>query len=164
MQIEISGQPCIEDYLHAQFLHLRNWKSLVVLGAALAVIIWLCIQAYPRQGLWAFLPLGVFPVLLGVSFIILRGRIVKVWKQEPLAQEPVTGTVTAAELRLRGQSWKSTKAFRDFTRYQMGSDLIVLYEGRRAMRILPRRYFHSEADWKTFCELVRRSVGAGAGA
>jgi len=154
--IPFDGTLTYQHYRDAQRLHCSDrfavW-SVIAFGATLAVIATvLSIQA--GEGPW--LPLGAigltafFLAMLGVREWSFR----KTWKSHKLLRGRMQGALTEDGLVVESDHSSARLPWSQLHQWQASPNLLLIYQARNALNILPRELFGSDKDWAAARELA----------
>jgi YcxB-like protein len=156
-----------EDYIQAQYLHMRpsSWQK--YLGIALLSLWLVAVVASAFQSVSLNNMLGIFlPTLFFSLIYILILLVVLPWNVRRIfsQQQTLRGeyeTVISPEVIETTSKYGTTKIpLSDFHKYKVGKDLILLYQSQSLFHMFPRRFFVSEEDFKTFLSYLGANLGS----
>lgn len=163
--MKIQAKLTAEDYVQAQFLHLRprpvfKWLgALLVLLALLAVgaSTWACMQG---RGPWHR------PVILvaTLSYLFIWFRLWlprktrKIFAQQKLLHEPMEIEITPAGFSTTATYGTSHLEWRALHKYKAGKELMLVYQSDVIFHMFPRRWFASDADWNQLRAYLQQSL------
>lgn len=157
-QIEVS------DYVQAQYLHLRPRPLIKWLGIFLIVLfVLVTLQQIiiPQGGRITILPY----ILIAVGFylVIIYGiwlpyRTKKIYKQQKTLQEPFESEISSDEFISTNSLGTARLRWKDFHKYKVGKDMILVYQSDLMFHMFPRRWF-CEGDYERFLEILNSALG-----
>lgn len=152
------------DYVRAQYLHLRprpviRWLGILLVALSLLV---LCQQIFiPPEGTISALPFILFAVLAYLVIVYgawLPYRTKKIYKQQKTLQEAFDSELTEEEF-ISTTSFGSTRLkWRDFYKYKVGKDMILVYQSDAIFHMFPRRWF-PDGEYDRLIEILRSMLG-----
>jgi len=153
-----------EDYIRAQFLHLRprpviKWVGLLIVVAALA----LGIQqlAFPPSGTitWApFAILGGLAYFAAIYGILLPLKTRKIYRQQKTLQEPYESEVTDEVYATVSVLGTTSMPWKEFHKYKMNKDMLLVYQSDVIYHMFPKRWF-TEDQFTEFKAILQRQLG-----
>jgi hypothetical protein len=83
-----------------------------------------------------------------------KSQVKKAWQSNRLLREEVYGTIDRDEIIWQHAYGELRLPWEFILQYREISDIILLYTAINQALLLPRDFFHSEADWQQFKQLV----------
>lgn len=162
--MKLHCQITLEDYIKAQFLHLRprpiiKWVSVLIVLTALALSIQQLVL--PPSGAITWTP---FAILGGLAYfaiiygVILPLRIKKIYRQQKSLQEPYESELTDKTYASVSVHGAATMPWNMFHKYKMNKDTILVYQSDAIYHIFPKRWF-TEEQFADFQEILHRHLG-----
>ncbi|MEI6330371.1 MAG: YcxB family protein [Pseudanabaena sp. ELA645] len=144
-----------EDYIKAQYLHLRPSPWLKYLGIA-------CLSlAFTSGSLTALINILLFGLIYTLFILfILPWNVRRIFSQQKTLQveHEIVISPEMIETISDNGTWKMRLS--DFHEYKVGKDLILLYQSQALFHIFPRRFFVLEEDFKTFLSSLEANLGS----
>lgn len=162
MKIRCQIEPA--DYVRAQYLHLRPRPLIKWLGiflVALFLLVSLQQIFIPADGKISALPfilLAVLAYLVITYGVWLPYRTKKIYKQQKTLQEPYDSELTDDEFISTNSIGAARIKWRDFHKYKVGRDMILLYQSDLIFHMFPRRWF-GEGEYDRFLAILKSSLG-----
>ena len=156
-----------EDYIKAQYLHMRPSPWLKYLGIAL-LSFWLVILvalAFPSGSLIsvfdAFTPILFFGLIyVLILFVILPWNGRRIFSQQKTLQAEYEIVISPEMIETTSDHGTMRMRLSDFHKYKVGKDLILLYQSQALFHMFPRRFFTSEEDFRTFLSYLEANLGS----
>lgn len=153
-----------EDYIRAQFLHLRprpviKWVGLLIVVGALALGVQQLI--FPPSGAITWEPFAIlgalayFAVIYGV-LLPLKAR--KIFKQQKTLQVPYESELTDEAYAAVSVHGTATIAWKEFHKYKMNKDTILVYQSDAIYHMFPKRWF-TEEQFIEFKSILQTQLG-----
>ena len=169
MDIEFSGYHRRAAYFHAVYVAYRPTLRMVANRALMAVALASLYFAYqlilapdralpfldPSRLPWHILAFVVFCLLLAEPFLAPFYVAIRLWR-DPSVHLEWQGRADARGITFsasgRNLRWDS------FRGMILESDGIIFKTGSAGFLSLPREFFHSDSDWRQFCNLAEKKV------
>ena len=153
-----------EDYIRAQFLHLRprpviKWVGLLIVVAALALGIQQLI--FPPSGAITWTP---FAILGGLAYfaimycVLLPLKTRKIFKQQQTLQIPYESELTDDAFASVSVHGNATMPWSVFHKYKLNKNIILLYQSDAIYHMFPKRWF-TENEFTEFRAILQRHLG-----
>jgi len=161
--IEIKGTLLAEDYVSAQYLHLRPRPIFRIFGIiVLALFLW--------AG-WYSLTSGEPDVLdyiffLAMGYLILNFAVYLPWKtrriyrQQKALQRELTMKFDEVGVNAENENGRSRTSWEDFHKWKANDQLILLYLSDCLYHMVPKRFFTDVGDFEQLRELLPGKIGS----
>jgi hypothetical protein len=154
-----------EDYIKAQYLHMRPSPWLKYFGIALLSLWLVFFIALASRSLTtavdAFIPILFFGVTYAlIIFAIIPWNVRRIFSQQKTLQAEYETVISPETIEATSEYGKTTIRLSDFYKYKIGKDIILLYQSQALFHIFPRRFFVSEEDFKTFLSYLETNLGS----
>ncbi len=150
-RVEFKGTITFDIFASAQHLFTGyKWLSLLLLplmmiGFALPS----CQSSSERTALF---------VLSSLSIPLLYFNQKRKWryyyKNSPYLKEPLCGIVSSDSITVQDNAGKSETPWSRFIKYKARKDIVLLYLGPNAFKIIAKQFFATREDWETARRLV----------
>lgn len=147
-----------EDYLQAQYLHLRGFPSrlflpLVILGLMAAY--WFTLGTIPP---WLIGAAGGL-VLFSIAFftVILPLRCKRIFRQQKMLHSSFEAEITPDTYTARSERGTACIKWTDFHKYRVGKKAILVYQSDVVFHPFPTRIF-SEAQLAEFKAILEKNL------
>jgi YcxB-like protein len=156
-----------EDYILATRLQLGRVRPFlkVLLWAIMAPCAALGLFLEVRQALkghpdWMalFLPLAIGYLPL-YWYVLLPKKMRKIFRQQRALQVPVTVELSASEFKGTSSLGTFRMPLKDFHKWILSKDMILLFHSDAVLHMLPRRCFASQEDFTTAAGYLREALG-----
>ena len=158
--MELKGTITSEDYVAAQWLHVRPRGTYAVVGIALLVAaawaIWYSFSVPSLRGN-GWLLVGSLGLIVASGGWI-RYKAIRVYRQHKALQRPIHLESTAVGLYGENETGHSTTPWTDYLRWKEGKTLFLLYVSDQMFHIIPKRFFNSESDITEFRNVLAANV------
>ena len=159
-----------EDYIKAQYLHIRPSPWLKYLGIALLSLwlVFLVASVFPLgSSTSAFgavthiLSFGlIYALIIYITFrVILPWNVRRIFSQQKTLQVEYETVLSPEMFETTSENGTMRMRLSDFHKYKVGKDLILLYQSQALFHMFPRRFFASEEDFKTFLSYLEANLG-----
>lgn len=163
--MKIRASLTTQDYIKAQYVHLRprpliKWCGVSLIGLAL----WVCFVQlfFPPHGriTWrSFVMIGLLALLVILFWVVLPRTAKTIFGQQKSLQ-------VVREIEITPEGCTSSSAFgvvtmkwKDFHKYKVGRDLILVYHSDPLFQMFPKRWFSAD-EYTQFQEYLRANLGA----
>jgi hypothetical protein len=162
MKIQCQIEP--SDYVQAQYLHFRlrplTKLLLVVLSVLLVVVSLHQIIILQDIKITGF---SIILLAVGVYYAIVFGawlpyRTKKIYWQQKALQEPFVAEISSDEFVSTNSIGTARLRWKDFHKYKVGKNLILVYQSDAIFHMFPRRWF-GEGEYETLLEILKSSLG-----
>jgi hypothetical protein len=155
-----------EDYIRAQYLHVRPRPVFLAAGvlmvvAALTIIV-LKLFVYPST-MSQPAPYVLFAVLVYLAlrfFVIMPMSAKRIYREQKTLHDPYEVEITEETIRFASRHGGSSAAWRQLHKYKVGKDFILLYPSRETFHMFPRRWF-SDEQFTEFQGILARHLKRG---
>lgn len=144
-----------DDYVRAQYLHLRPNTTVALSALVLAGLIAYGLYASPS---WVGLVAAAY--FLSWLFIFVPWRARRHYRSTPAMAEPFTLAVTDEGLRFERRSGSTTVPWNRLRRWRYNRSLVLLYLQRDAFFLVARHGFADDAAYVDFLSALGRHLGA----
>lgn len=164
--MKIACQLTEEDYVRAQYLHLRPrpvfFAALVLMLAAAVVLIVLKLFVHPSATTQPapYVMLAVLGYLAARFFFIMPMSAKRIYREQKTLHDPYEVEITEETIRFTSQHGDSSAAWRQLHKYKVGRDFILLYPSREVFHMFPRRWF-SDEQFAEFQGILGRHLRRG---
>ena len=163
--MELNGRIAVEDFLAAQWVHVRPRRSLAVVGVTLLGLLILAMAASflgRRQSLtdpmvW-ILP-GILAYLVFIAFVWVPRKVRRSYSQRKDFQHEISMMVTSAGVEARTEQGYCVKPWSDYLKWKEGKNVFLLYLSDQLFQIVPKRFFAAREDIDAFRNVIRQSIG-----
>lgn len=154
----IQGTVTEQDYVAAQWLHLRPRPFLSIVGCLLLILaIW---AAYVGKSITI---VAVLTYLLLYFLILLPWKSRRAFRQYKALSERLTVEVREDGIFLKREHGEGLVPWSHIVKWKTNSKLTVIYPSTNIFYLLPRHLFGSEGAYKEFLSLLGTQVGKAAG-
>ena len=155
--MHIHGQLNEEDYVAAQFLHMRPSLPYAITGVLLLVIMLVvCALDHSKESLIALAALAFFALML---FVYTPYRARRTFREYKALSEPVTYEIRDDGLYARREHGEGLVPWADLVKSKKNQKLILLYPARNIFYMLPQRLFGDAEQFESFALLVSNKLG-----
>lgn len=155
-----------EDYIKAQYLHMRPSPWLKYLGIALLSLCLVIVVASAfssiafEQVASTFAPLLFLGLLYAfILFVILPWNVRRVFAQQKTLQGEYETIISPEMIETTSEHGTTRMRLSDFYKYKVSKDIILLYQSQALFHMFPRRFFTSEEDFNTFLSYLEANLG-----
>ncbi len=156
-----------EDYIQAQYLHMRPSPWLKYLGIAflsfwLVVLVALALSTRSLSSVLSTATPILFLCLIYafILFVILPWNVRRIFSQQKTLQIEYETAISPETIESTSEHGTMRMRLSDFHKYKVGKDLILVYQSQVIFHMFPRRFFSSEADFKTFLSYLEANLGS----
>lgn len=164
--MKLAGQVTEKDYVASQWLHLRPRPIFKILLTLLLVLLmwvmgiaihqWLNGKGWEPAVGWVFGGILYFALILGV---VRPYKFRKIYRESKLLHDPFEWEFSDQGLVCKSVKGEARLSWDDFLKWREGKDLILLYQNRALMNILPKRGFESPESLEATLTLIRKKMG-----
>ena len=163
--LEMSGVLEANDYIRAQYLHLRPRLLYKIIGVVVLALVvwgyWLALNDTPYDA-WDILFLAL-PILLVFQFTVyLPWKTRRLYRQQKAMQRHLTYTIDDHGISVESDNGTWKTPWEDVHRFKMNDRLILLYVSDCLYQILPKRFLSEPNDYERLRGLVMEKVSKGA--
>lgn len=159
--ITLRNQLKPEDYIKAQYLHLRPNPRIIQIGGAIAAFLILaCFILYPIEAVISLLAPLVFLAFLyaTILFVVFPWQARRIFSQQKSLQGEFEILIFPERIEINSTRGNMRMQLSDFHKYKVNKDMIVLYHSQAMFNIFPRRFFASDAEFKTFISYLKANL------
>jgi len=155
--VPFNGRLSKSDYLRAMRLNLRPRTSAILAYAIfLAIMLVGCAVKIAQGEAITYLPGMLMVLLFPVMYFLLPLKIANDnWNTHKLIREPYEGEASPAGVRIKSAVGEATLPWDSYFASRMTPSIVILYQSKTIVHMLPRTLFASDADWEGFRALVR---------
>lgn len=152
--MHIKGTILEQDYVSAQFLHLRPRRSVAILGLLLLLLM-----------LWTFviapsaLVIGVFVYFVVFLFLYIPWRAKRNYHQYKALSETVSIDIMDEGLFFKRQNGEGLLPWAQILRWRSNRKLLLLYPASNIFHLVPSHFFSGPAEFAEFVATVRARLG-----
>ena len=162
--LEMKGRIDANDYVRAQYLHLRPRLLYKILGgvvlAAFVLAAWLSLTSGDLDAM-------DFLVFALVIFLVLNFTVYLPWKTRRLykQQKSLQGELSyvfnndGVAVDSENGNWKTP--WTDYVRWKKNDQLLLLYLSDCIYHMIPKRLFVDPGDFDKLCALVGQKIKSG---
>lgn len=153
-----------EDFLSAQWLHIKPRRSFATVGVfLLALMLWaLWFSFFSGRQLQAgwegWLIIGVLSYSLFIFFIYIPLKIRRNYRQRKELRKEFIFVATDNSLNVEFENGHYIQAWTDYLKWKEGRNLFLLYHSDNRYQAIPKRFFHSAGDIDVFREMLQEKV------
>ncbi len=139
-----------EDYIRAQYLHMRPRPVFLAAGVLMVamalIVIVLRLFIYPSASSHAspYILLAVLVYLALRFFVIMPMSAKRIYRQQKTLHEPYEVEITEEAMRVASTYGESTVPWQTFYKYKVGRDFLLVYQSAAIFHMFPRRWFSDE--------------------
>ena len=164
--MEFSSRIEPDDYVRAQFLHIRprplyKWLGLILgflLIFTLAASFYVAVTRHDYSPSLLFMP-ACLGYLLFYFFVLLPRRTKKIYRQQKLLQQPLLIRISDEQFYSKNEYGESSLPWNTFLKWKEGKDLFLVYQTDRLFHMLPKRFFPSAEATDELREILRKHLG-----
>jgi YcxB-like protein len=160
-----------EDYIKAQYLHMRpspwlKYLSIALLSLWLVVLVTVTFSSGSLTNALRFvipilLPTLFFCLIYGlILFVTIPWQTRRIFSQQKTLQMEYETVISPETIETTSQHGNTKINLSDFHKYKVGKDLILLYQSQVLFQMFPRHFFASEEDFKTFLSYLEANLGS----
>jgi membrane protein implicated in regulation of membrane protease activity len=155
-----------EDYIEAQYLHMRPSPWLKYFGIALmsllvVVLVALVASSFSFSSLISVFGVFVYILIFWVIYaVVLPWNVRRIFSQQKTLQGEYETVISPEMLEATSENGTMRMRLSDFYKYKVGKDLILLYQSQALFHMFPRRFFSSEEDFKMFRSFLEANLGS----
>jgi hypothetical protein len=136
-----------QDYVNAQYLSMRprpffKWCGIFLI----ALTVLMCVVSlfiFPLH--WSAFFIALVGVYLMVCYaFLLPHHARKIFNQQKTLQQPYDMEITAEGVSSSGSHGSINMEWKDFHKYKMGKDLILVYQSDVLFHMFPKRWFSDD--------------------
>jgi len=144
-----------QDYVAAQFLHLRPRPVLAFVGVLLIAAYGLVLFLSPSP--WTF---GIAAYLV-VSFLVyMPWKAKRNFRQYAALSEPVFVEVRSDGIHFKRQNGEGLLPWAHVRKWRHNQRLLLLYPANNIFHLIPVHFFSSQSVYAEFIEEVRKHAGS----
>jgi len=152
-----------DDYVRAQYLNLRP-RSIMQWFALTAALVAFASSAAsicfgPKPPLIAYAIVATFIAILLLFLVWPPSRIRKTFRQQKLLQEPYECVIDENGLSSNSARGSLQLAWKDFHKYRVGKDLILVYQSDAIFHMFAKRWF-AGSEYEEFLAILKKELGA----
>ncbi|RME84727.1 MAG: YcxB family protein [Caldilineae bacterium] len=161
-RIEFAGHYDEAIFLTALRCHYRPLRraTWVLLGMVALLDAAACLAAESFADALSWLVPSLIVVAALIYFLYLPRRQARIMARSPLARSRISGDADGHRLSMTGETLQAQISWHDFRAYTLAADLVLLYHGKNAFNIIPRRWFGDERAWDEFLSLMQTGIAA----
>ncbi|MBD2310405.1 YcxB family protein [Desertifilum sp. FACHB-1129] len=159
--ITLRGQLKPEDYIKAQYLHLRPSPRLMKIGGAIAsFLLFISFLVYPLEIVfsWIVTLIILFLIYAAVLFFIFPWQARRIFSQQKSLQGEFEIIIFPERIEVTSAQGNLRMPLADFHKYKVSKDMILLYHSQAMFNLFPRRFFASDAEFKTFIAYLKTNL------
>jgi len=166
--IEISGNLLPEDYVHAQYLHLRPRRTFKILGFLILIAVtWAAWYMFFGGGsnvpgaTKLMLPAaGIYLLFFFFAYIPWKTR--RTYRQQKSLQREFRICFGDAGLSAENEIGNATTPWSDYTKWKENEHLFLLYVSDPVYHMIPKRLFNDSDDVSQLRQILSASVSRDA--
>ncbi len=155
-----------EDYIKANYLHIRPspWlKYLSIAFLSLCIVILVAsvssLDSFTSV-LSALAPILFFGLIYAfILFILIPWNARRIFSQQKMLQAEYEVAISPEMFEVTSENGTMRIRLSDFYKYKVGKDLVLLYQSQALFHMVPRRFFSSDEDFKTFLSYLEANLG-----
>lgn len=166
--IEISGKLSADDYVRAQYLHIRPRLAFKVVGALLiAAFVWTVWISFTGGSSdlpsWpGFVVVAASIYLLAFFFIYIPWRSRRTYGQQKSLRRESRMKVSESGIQVENEVGQATVPWTDYAKWKENDRLFLLYLSDPVFHLVPKRFFSNVEDVSDFRQLLLTQIGASA--
>ena len=156
-----------DDYVNAQFLHMRPRPVIKFAGYILAILfaVVVIISVYrmllhgnENIGSCTFFVIVCSLYLLMYFRVLIPLRAKKIFKQQKTLHDPFETEISIEGIATTHPRGNFKMAWKDFHKYKVGRDLILVYQSDAIFHMFPKRWF-SDSEYAEFQQYLKEALG-----
>lgn len=164
--LTMNAQLTAQDYVKAQFLHLRpravfKWVGVIIVLLAVIVFVFAAYRDLQEKRLSsAVMWMGIAGLYFTICYgFLLPWRSRRHFKQQKTLNASFKMTIDSEALRSESSFGTLHFKWKDFHKYKIGNNLILVYQSDLLFHMFPRRWFESEEDFRLFLFYLQQNLG-----
>jgi hypothetical protein len=165
MEINFSGQYSRQDMLKAMqthYLPTQAKKAMTVIPIIIFLFIFLGIFTHPALSqldnkISLILPNLFFLTFFAMPFWMPYVNVAQTMKN-PDYSSPVFGQITNESIKIVMKQANSEAKWTLHKKFIQKKEFVLIYQQNNCFNVFPRHFFHREADWQAFLNLMKNNI------
>ena len=166
--IDVTGMLLPDDYVRAQYLHLRPRLAFKILGVLIVfAALWAIWYSMSKGGLigpgWIDYLFFAAIVYLCLSFFVyLPWKTRRTYRQQKSLQRESRMMFDEAGIVVDNELGHATVPWSDYVKWKENDHLFLLYVSDPVFHVLPKRYFSGADEVEKLRQILQAKIGSSA--